>query len=600
MKNGIYEDISLILRRARITYIAVGVCFLLLILYLWKMQILDHRHYWELSEANRIREVVLPAQRGLILDRGDVTLATNIAAFQAALIREESDNLETSYTRIGDLLDLEPDIIRERVERYQELPAFQPIVFKDDLDEKEVARIESRRLEFPELVVLSEPKRSYPNETFAAHVLGYLQEITPEEIRQGTYGARGLGDLVGRTGIERKYESELVGRNGSELEIVDSTGRIKERFLRSTPENGTDIQLTLDVELQAKAEEILQGREGAVVVMDARNGEVLSLASFPTFDPNKFITRFTPLEWMDLVNNPNFPLENRALRGLYSPGSIFKPVMALAALDSGIITEQTSYFCSGSILLYNHPFRCWFAGGHGLLNLPNAIKNSCNVYFYQIGKSLGIQAIADYARRLGMGRITGVDLQGEYAGLVPDQEWKRKTRDEPWYPGETISVSIGQGPLQVTPLQMALVTAFIANRGERVLPHLRIKDGGSPDNTRSSDPVSISRAHFETVIRGMWMSVNQQGTSRAAHVLDFDVCGKTGSTQVVSRQTAERLGKSSRETRTHSWFSGFAPRNDPRVVVTVIVEYGGMGGATAAPLAGQLFRLYKAKELAHD
>ena len=598
MKNGIYEDISLILRRARVTYIAVGVGFLLLVLYLWKMQILDHRHYWELSEANRIREVVLPAQRGLILDRSGTTLATNIAAFQAALIREESDDLETSYREIGAILGLEPDVIRERVERYKALPIFQPIVFKDDLEKREVARIESRRQELPELVVLAEPKRSYPNETFAAHVLGYLQEITPEEIRQGTYGARGLGDLVGRTGIERRYESELVGSNGSELKIVDSTGRTKETLQRTQPENGTDITLTLDVRLQAKAEEILQGREGAVVVMDARNGEVLSLASFPTFDPNKFISRFTPSEWMDLVNNPSFPLENRALRGLYSPGSIFKPVMALAALDSGIITERTSYFCSGSILLYNHPFRCWFAGGHGMLDLANAIKNSCNIYFYQIGKSLGIQAIADYARRMGLGEVTGVDLQGEYAGLVPDQEWKRRTRNEPWYPGETISVSIGQGPLQVTPLQVAVATAIIANRGRRVRPHLRLEGSRPSVDARSPDPVSVNKAHFEKVIRGMWMSVNQQGTGRAALVPGFDVCGKTGSTQVVSRQTAERLGESSRETRTHSWFSGFAPRDEPRVIITVIVEYGGMGGATAAPLAGALFRLYT--ELDYD
>lgn len=598
MKNGIYEDISLILRRARVTYIAVGVCFLLLILYLWKMQILDHKHYWEMSEANRIREVVLPAQRGLILDREGTTLATNIAAFQAALIREESQDLETSTERIGTLLGLEPEVIKERVERYKELPIFQPIVFKDDLEFSEVSLIESRRHEFPELVVLAEPKRSYPNATFAAHVLGYLQEITPEEIRQGTYGARGLGDLVGRTGIEREYESELVGRNGRELDIVDSTGRSKETLSITEPQNGADIRLTLDVRLQAKAEEILQGREGAVVVMDARNGEVLSLASFPTFDPNKFINRFTPREWMDLINNPSFPLENRALRGLYSPGSVFKPVMGLAALDSGIITEHTSYFCTGSILLYNHPFRCWFSGGHGRLDLANAIKNSCNIYFYQVGKSLGIQAIADYSGRLGLGRITGVDLQGEYAGLVPDPDWKRRTRNEPWYPGETISVSIGQGPLQVTPLQVAVVTAIIANRGRRVRPHLRMEEGRGSTSTRSADPVSIQEAHFEKVIRGMWMSVNQQGTGRAAFVPGFDVCGKTGSTQVVSRQTAERLGESSRETRTHSWFSGFAPRENPKIVITIIVEYGGMGGATAAPLAGELFRLYK--ELDYD
>jgi penicillin-binding protein 2 len=298
MRNGIYEDISPILRRARVSFLVVGAAFLLLVLYLWKMQILDYKKYWEMSEANRIREVVLPAQRGLIKDRTGNVLATNIAAFQAAVVREEARDLEDSYRRIAGLLEMDAEVIRERVEKYRSFPVFYPIVIKDDLDDKEVARIESRRLEFPELIVQAEPKRFYLNATFAAHVLGYLQEISLEEIQQGTYGGRGLGDLVGRTGIEREYESELVGASGRDLEIVDSTGRYKDTVLSVPPADGTDIQLTLDSRLQAKAEELLEGREGAVVVMDTRNGRLLALASFPTFDPNKFINRFTPDEWM--------------------------------------------------------------------------------------------------------------------------------------------------------------------------------------------------------------------------------------------------------------------------------------------------------------
>ncbi len=597
MREGIYEDISLILRRARLSVLVVGAAFLLLVLYLWKMQILDYKKFWAMSEANRVREVILPAQRGLIKDRSDNTLATNIAAFQAAVVREETDDLEASYLRIAGLLGMEPDVIRQRVEKYRSLPVFQPIVIKDDLDDEEVAKIESRRLEFPELIVQAEPKRSYPNETFAAHVLGYLQEITSQEIRQGTFGDYVLGDLVGRTGIEREYESDLVGASGHNLEIVDSTGRYKDTILRQDPADGDTINLTLDTRLQAKAEEMLVGREGAVVVMDARSGELLALASFPTFDPNKFINRFTPEEWMDLINNPSYPLENRALRGLYSPGSIFKLVMALAALETNLITERTSYYCSGSILIYNNPFRCWFAGGHGLMDLPNAIRNSCNIYFYQLGKQLGIETIAEYSRKLGLGELTDVDLKGEYKGLVPDRDWKRRVRNAPWYPGETISVSIGQGPLQVTPLQIATMTAAIANRGKRVRPHLRL-DTGAGTVPKSSNGIAVSSANIEKVIHGMWMSANREGTARAARVEGFDVCGKTGSTQVVSRQTAEKLGESRRETRTHSWFTGFAPRNDPHVVVTVIVEFGGMGGATAAPVARELFRLYQ--ELLYD
>ncbi len=592
MRDSIYEDISVVLRRARLTWQLVGGVFLLLVLYFWKMQVLDHNRYWELSEANRIREVILSPQRGLICDREGKVLATNIAAFQAAVVREKSPDLQASYRRIGEFLGMEPGVIQARVERFRDFPAFYPIVIKDDLDEQEVARIESRRWEFPELVVGAEPKRSYPEGSFAAHVIGYLQEISPEEIRQGIFGDRRLGDLVGRTGMEHQFESELGGMSGRALEIVDSTGRVNEELSRRAPRNGTQIALTLDARLQREAESLLEGREGAIVAMDPRSGEILALASYPTFDPNKFINRFTPEEWMAIINHPNFPLENRALRGLYSPGSIFKLVMATAALDTGLITERTSFFCSGSVLIYGHPFNCWFSGGHGRLELYNAIRFSCNIYFYQLGKRLGIETIADYARMFGLGQLTGIDIKGEYAGLVPDPEWKRRVRNAPWYPGETISVSIGQGPLQVTPLQIAGLTAAIANRGRRVRPHLRLNDNGNITGRFLPD-IPVNPALWEKVIQGMWISANREGTARAAAVSGMDVCGKTGSTQVVSRRTAERLGESRRETKTHSWFSGFAPRTDPEVVVTVIVEYGGMGGSTAAPMARRLFRRYQ-------
>ncbi len=592
MRDRIYEDTSMVLRRARLTWQLVGVVFLLLILYFWKMQVLDHERYWELSEANRIREVIIPPQRGLISDREGRILATNIAAFQAAVIREKSPDLQSSYRRIGEFLKMDPAVIQERVERFRNLPAFYPIVIKDDLDEREVARISSRRWEFPELVVGAESKRSYPEGSFAAHVIGYLQEISPDEIKQGAFEDRRLGDLVGRTGIEHQFEPELGGTSGRALEIVDSTGRVNEEVSRRPPRNGTQIDLTIDARLQAVAESLLEGREGAIVVLDSRNGEILALASYPTFDPNKFINRFTPEEWMAIINHPNFPLENRALRGLYSPGSIFKLVMAAAALDSGQITEHTSFYCSGSIQIYGHPFRCWFSGGHGQLDLANAIRFSCNVYFYQLGKRLGIDTIADYARMFGLGRLTGIDIKGEYAGLVPDPEWKRRVRNAPWYPGETISVSIGQGPLQVTPLQIACLTAAIGNRGRRISPHLRLNADGQAAGSALPD-VAIRPALWEKIIQGMWMSANREGTSRAAAVAGMEVCGKTGTTQLVSRRTAERMGESRREIKTHSWFSGFAPRASAEVVVTVIVEFGGMGGSTAAPMARELFRRYQ-------
>ena len=567
----------------------VGIVFLFLTFFLWKIQILDHKKYWRQSEANRIREIILPPQRGLIKDRNGVILATNIASFQISIIRENCRNKEESYRKISRLLGLELPVLHERIEKYKFLPAFQSIVIMDNLGVDEVAPVKARQAEFPELIIQSEPKRYYPHETLAAHVLGYLQEISQEEIRQ-SMPQRRPGDLVGKTGIEREYESRLVGKEGRVLEIADSLGRRRGEISREEPVSGQNISLTLDYVLQSKAEELLAGREGAVVVLDPRTGEILALASFPTFDPNKFISRFSPEEWLNLLQDPAFPLENRAIRGLYAPGSIFKLVMALGALDSKVISEWKTYYCTGSTRIYGHPFSCWFKGGHGSMNLTSAIKNSCNIYFYQVGKLMGIEEIARYARMMGLGNITNIDLPGEKEGLVPDPDWKREARSEPWYPGETISVSIGQGPIQVTPLQIAAYTAVFANRGKRVRPFFFKKSTSIPSD---EEKVDIPESLFEKVITGMWKSANEGGTGRGARVEGFDVCAKTGSTQVISTATSEKLGQDTKLVKTHSWFSGFAPREDPEIVVTVLVEYGGMGGATAAPLAGEIFRLYR-------
>ncbi|MEW5902295.1 MAG: penicillin-binding transpeptidase domain-containing protein, partial [Acidobacteriota bacterium] len=294
-------------------------------------------------------------------------------------------------------------------------------------------------------------------------------------------------------------------------------------------------------------------------------------------------------EWMALVHREDHPLENRAIRGLYAPGSVFKLTMALAALQAGVIGEETSFFCSGAVQIYGRSFVCWQRGGHGTLSLIDGIRHSCNVYFYNVGRRLGIDRIAETARMMGFGEKTGIDLPGEKEGLVPTPEWSLKTRKTEWYAGETISISIGQGPLTVTPLQIAVHTALLANRGKKIIPRLFHPQAGAPADFPESQ---IKSEFFEKVIKGMWKCVNEEGTGRGARVGGFDVCGKTGSTQIIGRERAGKLGK---EIKTHSWFSGFAPQDNPRVVVTVLVEYGGMGGATAAPLARELFSLYREK-----
>ena len=595
-EERIYEDLTLVRRRAGAAFLVVAVLVLLALAYYWKIQILEHARYEELAEANRTRMRVLASPRGLILDRNGEILADNRAAFKVSLVRENVTDPEASFAAVSRLLGIDEAVLRARVEVHKDLQAFEPIVIQDGLSAIDVAPVESRRLEFPELLVESEPQRRYPRGTLAAHALGYLQERSPEEVRAAAGRGVRAGEMVGKTGVERECDDVLRGEDGRVYEVVDSLGRVHGETARDHPVQGRNVVLALDHRLQDAAERALEGREGVVVALDPRSGEILALASYPTFDPNRFITRFTPDEWLQLMSDPLSPLENRAIRGLYAPGSIFKLVMSLGGLGFGFVGEGTSVYCSGATEIYGAVRHCWFVPGHGAMTLVDAIKNSCNIYYYQLGRRMGIDPIADAAGRLGLGRATGVDLVGEKEGLVPSSAWKEKTLKTPWYPGETISVAIGQGQLQVTPLQVAAMTARIANRGRPVRPRLLKEDAaageGGTGAAGGSGP-SFPAAAFESVIAGMWKSVNDGGTGQGARVDGFDVCGKTGSTQTMSRENAERLARAGREVKTHSWFSGFAPRRDPRIVVTVLVEYGGGGGATAAPLAGRLFGLYR-------
>ncbi len=593
----IYEDLSLVQKRANVVFWAISILLLFILGYYWKVQILDYQTYWRLAEANPIRSSVLSAPRGLIRDRNGTIIADNKASYKVSILRERV-RTNSRLIAIADFLGIGIEELMARIDKYKTVPVYEPVVIKDNLEfEIEVPKIMSRNREFPELQVETEPMRSYPHGALASHVLGYLQERDPEEISADVERRYHMGSMGGKSGMEKACDSWLAGRDGTTFEAVDSLGRSRSVVATEPAVEGRDVYLTLDFEVQQAAEKILEGREGAVVVMNPVNGEVLAMASFPTFDPNKFIGRFTPEEWLALVNDPASPLENRSIRGLYSPGSIFKLVMALGGLDFGYVSPWTTYYCSGSAMFYGTPRSCWFEPGHGTMNLTEAIRNSCNIYFYNLSRQMGIDLIALAANRVGLGRPTNIDLGGEKEGVVPSSGWKMRTQKVPWYPGETISVGIGQGPLVVTPLQVAAMTSVIANRGARPTPHLFLRLGEGegppfPELPESLENVDFQRSSFETVIEGMWRSVNLEGTGRGAMVQGLDVCGKTGSTQVISREAAKKLAEAGREIKTHSWFSGFAPRDNPRVVVTVLVEYGGGGGALAAPLAREIFKLF--------
>lgn len=588
----IYEDLSVAIKRSKITLYILAALMGLVMLFYWKVQVLDHQKYWLMAEANRLRELPLTAPRGLIHDRQKVILADNAPSFKVSLVREAVTDYEKTINNLSILLRLNREELKKRIDRYRFLPVFEPIVIMDSLKLEEVSIIEARKDEFPEIKLEVEPKRNYPFGPTGAHFIGYLQEVSVDELRTQPEKKWRGGEMVGKAGLEKEYNDHLTGREGKILEIVDNRGRARAEVSRIEPQPGKDLHLTIDFDLQRRAEELLQGREGAIVALDPRTGECLIWASSPSYDPNQFISRFSSDEWLNLLNDPGKPLENRVFRGLYSPGSTFKIVMALAALNEGIITENSTFFCSGSVELYNREFNCWFKPGHGSLNLVGAIKNSCNVYFYQLGRRLPIDTIALYARLLGLGQKTGVDLPGEKEGLVPSTDWKRKYLRQAWFPGETISVAIGQGPLLVTPLQMASLTSTVANGGKKIRPHLV----NSQNKAETGERIEVPESTFEKVIEGMWQSVNNQGTGQGAYLPGFDVCGKTGSTQLISRETAEKLVQRGGEIKkTHSWFTGFAPRHNPQIVVTVIVEFGGMGGQTAAPLAGQIFKAYREK-----
>lgn len=588
----IYEDLSQVIKRSKITFYLLGLILFLILVFYWKIQVFDYEKYWKMAEANRLRELVIPAPRGLILDRQKVVLADNLPSFKVSLIREAIKDYQETIDRLSLFLGIDKEELKNRIERYRFLPAFEPVVIKDNLKLDEVAVIEARKEEFPELRLEVEPKRFYPFGETAAHLLGYLQEVSVDEIKAYPEKQWHGGEMVGKAGLEKQYNDYLTGQDGKLVEMVDSLGHSKGEVNRIEPRKGKDLILSIDFDLQKRAEELLQGKEGAIVALDPRTGECLVLASSPSYDPNRFITRFSPGEWLSIINDPRKPLENRVIRGLYSPGSIFKIVMALTALSTGVITENSTFYCSGALEIYGKEFSCWFKPGHGSLNLPEAIKSSCNVYFYQLGRRINIDTIANFARLLGLGQKTGVDMPGEKEGLVPSSAWKRKVLGQAWFPGETISVAIGQGPLLVTPLQIAAMTACVANRGIRVTPRLVKSEITEADRKKVDLPPEI----FEKVIEGMWRSVNDGGTGHGAYQPGFDICGKTGSTQVISRETAEKLALRGGEIKkTHSWFSGFAPRYNPQIVVTVLVEYGGMGGQTAAPIAGEIFKIYREK-----
>lgn len=556
----------------------------------WSVQVVSGDRYRDLAENNRLRRLPLEAPRGLIYDRHGVPLVENVPGYGLRLDRSRTESLDRTLDFVARVLEAPRQELDARLAEARDVPEFQPVLLARRLNLSQVARIGVANLEYPELEIDVEHLRLYRHGFQTSHVLGYLGRVSEDELERHP-DLYDRDDLVGKRGVEEVYDRWLRGEDGRVVVVVDSRGRVIEEYGREEPRAGNDLHLTLDLALQQAAERQLRDRVGAVVALDPDTGEVLAMASSPAFDSNAFVRGLTEGEWQELVQARHNPLQNRALQNTHSPGSVFKIVVGSAGLAEGVVTTRERVYCPGWTTIYGRRFHCWKAGGHGWVNMEEALAGSCNVYFWELGKELGVDRIADYARRFGLGELTGIRLGGEAAGLVPDPAWSVRTRGHPWFPGETISLAVGQGPLLVTPLQLARATAAVANGGRLVRPRLVERTAEEP----AMEHLNVPSSALEIIRRGLRAVVNDpKGTAYwSGRLPDVEIAGKTGTAQVVG----ERVRASERddvpfEKRTHAWFASFAPADDPELVVVVFIEHGGAGSAAAAPVAKALYQAW--------
>ena len=561
----------------------------LLLLGFWKLQIVESDRYAQLAELNRIRTIPVIAPRGTVLDREGRVLVDNYPSFSVMLLRDDPQEVERLLPQIAEGMSLPLDDLRRQLDEARSLPRFQPIVIKPEASPADIAFIESHRSDVPVIEMLMVHRRRYAPGGFLAHVSGYVGEVSAQQV-EASAGLYRPGDIVGKTGLERQYNEHLMGTDGMRRVIVNSVGREAGRLEQTDAIPGKPIQLTIDFDLQAVAEQALAGKKGAVVALNPQTGEVLAMASQPAYDPNDFAISVPREEWTRLNSDPELPLLNRAIQAQLAPGSVFKVLMATAMLESKAVPNNYQVFCPGHGVFYGRVFHDWKPEGHGPTNLHSAIVHSCDVFFYNLGKELGIDRISYYATQMGLGRKTGIDLPGEESGLIPSQEWKQRVYRQKWYPGETISVSIGQGAVTVTPVQLAYTVGGIALGGVFRQPHL-LKDAKPAPEVN----FPIAESTVEAVSSGMWGVVNEGGTAGASRLPGIEFSGKTGTAQTISFQGKARAGQKA-EFQDNAWFVGFAPRRNPEIVVAVLVQSGGHGSTAAAPIARDVVKTYYDKK----
>ena len=583
----IYEDLRTVQRRVGVVQALVALALAGLVVYFWHLQVIRGKYFRDLAENNRIRALPIPAPRGPLFDRKGRILAENRSSFNVIVTTERKDDLGGALDRLSRLISFDPAEVRERLNTQG--PRFRSVVVKADASEEDVATVEARRMEEPEASVDVVPLRSYPLGMGLAHSLGYVGEISDRQLETPAFAGLEPGNIVGQAGVELQYNRELTGRDGLRRIVVNSRGVEVTEAQRLPPVDGPPATLTIDLDLQAAVVEAMAGQSGSVVAIDPASGEVLAYLSTPAFDPNSFSAGIKAAEWGELIKDPEKPLMNRPIQGNYAPGSTFKVIDALAALQEHVITPQTKFHCPGYLSVYNTVFRCHKESGHGTVDMTQAIALSCNVYFYNVGIRLEIERLSRYAHMLGFAQPTGIDLPHEAPGLFQDPDWKMRTQKARWFPAETVSVAIGQA-MSVTPIQLLRAATVVANGGRLVTPHLMKAVGGRALDYPPPRDLGF-RPEVIASVRDAMIAVVNEGSGQRAKLEGIQVAGKTGSAQVVTHARLE-TNKHAREYQPHGWFICFAPADHPKVAMVVMVEHGTAGGTSAAPVAGQILSRY--------
>jgi len=575
--------------------------FVVLLMRLVYLQVVAGDDYYRLSMNNSIRLQTVDPPRGLILDRYGTKLAENRPSFDVSFTPKDAGDVSRVLSELAVYLNVPVDELQGKVKNSRGLAAFRPVLLKQDIGRDVLAAVEAHKVDMPGVSVQVRLRRNYLDGLNASHVIGYLGEVNVDELKSGDYPNLRGGDYIGKFGVERAQEGFLRGEPGGRQVEVNANGQIMRVLQTVSPKPGRNVHLTLDRELQQRAEGLLEGVAGAAVAVEPTTGQILAMASSPSFNQNDFVSGIGAGVWESLVSNPYRPLENKAIQGEYPPGSTFKIVTALAGLEEKAIDETTTFDCAGFLPFAGRDYRCWKKEGHGRIDVRRALAESCDVFFYRTGLRLGIDRLAWYAKAFGLGVRSGVTLDQEARGLIPSSVWKKKRFGVPWQEGETLSVSIGQGYVLATPLQMGMLMAAVANGGVRyrpsVLSRVETMEG---DVVFQAAPQEIGRLpisprNLKIVQQGIWGAVNgDHGTARRVHLNDIEIAGKTGTSQVVGRKDSGD-DYTPPHLRPHAWFVCYAPFDAPKIAIAVVVENGEHGSSAAGPIAREMVKTYLRK-----